>query len=167
MSPLSETTNLAPAVAGTDLYTHIKGMLWTTIPSIVIALIIFAVIGYNGDVTDALDLTAVLDAISSVFNVGLLPLLPLFVVLILSFRRVSAFATIFLGALIGGVMAVLLQPDVVLTFGSAPGLNTPLAMLKGVWSAMATGFIINRIFKRCANNNHITIYRHGTSERII
>ena len=143
MSPLSETTNLAPAVAGTDLYTHIKGMLWTTIPSIVIALIIFAVIGYNGDVTDALDLTAVLDAISSVFNVGLLPLLPLFVVLVLSFRRVSAFVTIFLGALIGGVMAVLLQPDVVLTFGSAPGLNTPLAMLKGVWSAMATGFIIN------------------------
>ena len=42
MSPLSETTNLAPTVAGTDLYTHIKGMFWTTVPSIIIALVIFS-----------------------------------------------------------------------------------------------------------------------------
>ena len=142
MSPLSETTNLAPAVAGTDLYTHIKGMLWTTIPSIIIALVIFAVIGYNGEVTEALDLTAVLKAISDEFQVGLLPLIPLVVVLVLSFRRVSAFVTIFLGALIGGLTAVILQPDVVLAFGGAPDLSAPLAMLKGVWSAMATGFVI-------------------------
>ena len=45
MSPLSETTNLAPAVAGTDLFTHIRGMLWTTLPSILIALVIFGVLG--------------------------------------------------------------------------------------------------------------------------
>ena len=142
MSPLSETTNLAPAVAGTDLYTHIKGMLWTTVPSIIIALIIFGIIGYNGPVTEALDLTHVLEAIKSVFSVGLLPLIPLVVVLILSFRRVSAFVTIMIGALFGGLMAAILQPNVVLTFGGAPDLSAPLAMLKGVWSAMATGFSI-------------------------
>lgn len=48
MSPLSETTNLAPAVAGSDLFTHIKNMLWTTAPSIVIALLIFGIIGLSG-----------------------------------------------------------------------------------------------------------------------
>jgi len=142
MSPLSETTNLAPAVAGTDLYTHIKGMLWTTVPSIIIALVIFGVIGYRGEAAGALDLSKVLEAIRSVFNVGLLTLIPLLVVLILSFRRVSAFVTIFLGALVGGVMAVILQPDVVVAFGGGDALSTPLAMLKGVWSAMATGFVI-------------------------
>lgn len=142
MSPLSETTNLAPAVAGTDLYTHIKGMLWTTLPSILIALIIFGIIGYRGEVKESLDLTKALDAIQSVFHVGLLPLIPLLVVLILSFRRVPAFITIFLGALTGGIVAVFLQPDVVLTFGGGDTLSAPLAMLKGVWSAMSTGFVI-------------------------
>ncbi len=47
LSPLSDTTNLAPAVAGTNLYKHIRHMLWTTLPSIVIALIIFTVIGVS------------------------------------------------------------------------------------------------------------------------
>ena len=47
MSPLSDTTNLAPAVAGTDLFTHINHMIWTTGPSLVIALIIFLFMGIN------------------------------------------------------------------------------------------------------------------------
>jgi hypothetical protein len=94
MSPLSETTNLAPAVAGTDLYTHIKGMMWTAVPSILITLVIFGVIGYSGEFIAPLDLTVVLQAIESVYNVGLLILIPLLVVLILSFRRVTAFVTI-------------------------------------------------------------------------
>ena len=128
MSPLSETTNLAPAVAGTDLYTHIKGMIWTALPSILIALVIFGVIGYTGDFKAPLDLTVVLEAIESIFNVGLLTLIPLLVVLILSFRRVSAFATILVGALTGGLMAVILQPDLVLTFAGDPSLNPAVAM---------------------------------------
>ncbi len=56
MSPLSDTTNLAPAIAGTDLYTHIRAMLWTTIPSIVIALALFAFLGFRSEVdTSAFD----------------------------------------------------------------------------------------------------------------
>jgi len=47
LSPLSETTNLAPAVAGSELFEHIKYMLWTTIPSISIALVLFLIIGFN------------------------------------------------------------------------------------------------------------------------
>ena len=47
MSPLSDTTNLAPAMAGTDLFTHIRYMAYTTIPSIVITLIIFLILGFT------------------------------------------------------------------------------------------------------------------------
>ncbi len=142
MSPLSETTNLAPAVAGSDLFTHIKGMMWTTVPSLLIALAVFGVVGYTGTYSAPLDLTVVLEAVESIFSVGLLTLIPLFVVLILSLRRVSAFATIIVGALVGGLMAVILQPDVVLAFVNEPSLSTPVAMFQGVWSAMATGFAI-------------------------
>jgi NhaC family Na+:H+ antiporter len=142
MSPLSETTNLAPAVAGSDLFTHIKNMLWTTLPSILIALVIFAVIGLRGVFSAPLDLTVVLEAIESIFNVGLLTLIPLLVVLIMSLRRIAAFSTILVGALVGGLMAVILQPEVVLAFVDDPGLSTPVAMVKGIWSAMATGFVV-------------------------
>ncbi len=104
MSPLSETTNLAPAVAGTDLYTHIKGMMWTAIPSIIIASFIFLIIGINTKPQVPLDLTEVLVIIESVFYIGVLTLIPLLVVLIMSFRKIAAFPTILCGALAGGLM---------------------------------------------------------------
>jgi NhaC family Na+:H+ antiporter len=65
------------------------------------------------------------------------------VLLALSLRRYPAFLTILAGALAGGVVAVVMQPDVVLTFANSPDLATPLALLKGVWSAMATGFVLS------------------------
>ena len=73
----------------------------------------------------------------------ILTLIPLLVVLIMSFRRISAFSSIMVGALVGGVMAVILQPGVVLAFVNDPNLSTPIAMLKCVWSARATGFEAN------------------------
>ena len=58
ISPLSETTNLAPAVAGADLFEHIRHMLWTTVPSIILALIAFVLIGFNSNVSaDLQDVT--------------------------------------------------------------------------------------------------------------
>jgi NhaC family Na+:H+ antiporter len=143
MSPLSETTNLAPAVAGTDLFTHIKGMVWTTLPSILIALVIFGVLGYTGKYSAPLDLSAALEAIESIFYIGFWTLIPLLLVLVLSLLRFPAFPTIILGALVGGLTAVILQPEVVLAFVDDPSLSTPMAMLKGVWSAMATGFALD------------------------
>ena len=143
MSPLSETTNLAPAVAGTDLFTHIRTMMWTAVPSILITLVIFGVIGLR-QVPDApLDLTEVLHIIEEIYNVGLLTLIPLLVVLIMSFRKIAAFPTILVGALVGGITAVFLQPAIVINFANDASLSTPMTMIKGVWSAMATGFAIN------------------------
>jgi hypothetical protein len=77
MSPLSETTNLAPAVAGIDLFTHIKGMMWTAVPSIIIASVVFAIIGFNTVPQAPLDLTEVLLLLETIFNIGLLTLIPL------------------------------------------------------------------------------------------
>lgn len=142
MSPLSETTNLAPAVAGTDLFTHIKGMMWTAVPSIIIALVIYGVIGWREVSSVPLDLTIVLEVLEDIYNIRLLTLIPLLVVLIMSFRRVQAFPTILFGALVGGLTAVILQPDIVVNFANDSSLSTPMAMIKGVWSAMATGFEI-------------------------
>ncbi len=148
ISPLSETTNLAPAVAGTNLYTHIRAMMATTIPSIIIALGLYTFFGLREDVTDAFDIGPALDAIESVFHVGVLTMIPLLLVIFLAVRKVTPSLSIMAGALLGGIMAVILQPDVVLGFVNDPTLATPWAMIKGVWDAMATGFVADTGFPR-------------------
>lgn len=114
MSPLSDTTNLAPAVAGTDLFTHIRYMMYTTIPSISIALILFLILGFvyggEGEVTDTALIT---EAIASKFNInGWLFLVPL-AVIVMIVRKVPAIPAILAGALLGGVFALIFQPDMV------------------------------------------------------
>ena len=140
LSPLSETTNLTPAVSGTDLYTHIKLMTRRTIPSITVASVIFLFLGLRAETQDGFDLTAATDAIEAAFNIGILMLLPLLVVVLLAVKKVQPSVTILLGALVAGIVAVIFQPDVVLAFVDEPDLPEALALFKGVWSAMATGF---------------------------
>ena len=143
MSPLSDTTNLSPAIAGTDLYTHIRAMLPTTVPSILMAAALFLFIGLRGEVdASAYDPTPALLALEDAFNISLWTLIPLAVVLVMAVRRVPAFVAIMAGALAGGVIAVIFQPELVVAFANDPNLSTPLAMLKGVWSSLATGFTI-------------------------
>jgi NhaC family Na+:H+ antiporter len=142
MSPLSDTTNLSPAIAGTDLYTHIRAMLVTTIPSILIALGLYAFIGLRTEVTTTFDPAPALAALEDSFNISLLTLIPLAVVLLMAIKKVPAFVAIMSGALVGGVVAVILQPQIVIAYANDPTLSPPLAMLKGVWSALANGFEI-------------------------
>jgi len=141
MSPLSDTTNLAPAVAGTDLFTHIRHMTWTTGPSIVIALVLFAIIGF-GNSADLHDTraAATMATLAAAFDLSVWTLLPLAVVLLLAFRKFPALPTIMIGALLGGVMAVILQPEVVLARADAADVGRPLGLLKGVWVALASGY---------------------------
>jgi len=147
LSPLSETTNLAPAVAGTDLYTHIRSMLATTVPSIILALILYTIFGLRADVTDAFDIGPALEAIESVFFIGIIPMIPLIIVIILAVLKAPPSMSIMAGALLGGIIAVIFQPDVVLAFVADPSLSTPWAMVKGVWDAMATGFVADTGFE--------------------
>lgn len=114
MSPLSDTTNLAPAMAGTDLITHIKYMTYTTIPSIAITLIIFLVWGFfskGGMSAEGID--ELQTAITSKFSVNPLLFLVPFGVIVLIARKVPAIPALFAGTLLGGVFAVIFQPDVV------------------------------------------------------
>lgn len=91
MSPLSDTTNLAPAVAGADIFTHIRHMLWTTVPSLVFALTGFVLISiFQSDARQGDYLQHSLDLLDTRFNIGIVTLLPVALVLCLAIRRVPA-----------------------------------------------------------------------------
>ncbi|MDG1874948.1 MAG: Na+/H+ antiporter NhaC family protein [Mariniblastus sp.] len=115
ISPLSDTTNLAAAMAGTELITHIKYMLWTTIPSFVIALVIYLAIGFGADSSAlASDTTALKQEVLSHFDTlsPVLFLVPLSV-LVMVVLKVDAVAALFCGAVLGGVFAIIFQPTMI------------------------------------------------------
>ena len=141
MSPLSDTTNLAPAVAGTDLFTHIRHMAWTTGPSFAIALILFTVLGLGVDVqTGGEALESLRVTLDESFNITPLALIPLVVVFFMAYKKVPPLPTILFGALFGGFMAMVLQSESLLVFADSPELTPALAMTKGVWLALAHGY---------------------------
>jgi len=114
MSPMSDTTNLAPAMAGTDLFTHVRYMVITTTPSMIIALIIFLVIGftYNFQETTT-DIPAVLSAIESRFTITpWLFLVPLFLIIII-LKKVAPLPALLAGTLLGGIFAIIFQPHLI------------------------------------------------------
>ncbi|MGH8193318.1 MAG: Na+/H+ antiporter NhaC [Woeseiaceae bacterium] len=142
MSPLSDTTNLAPAVAGSELFDHIRHMAWTTGLSYLIAMILFLALGFGVDVEAAGgSMLTLRTTLESSFNITPWALIPLVVVLYLAVRKAPPLPTILAGALLGGVVAVILQPDVVLAFANSPDLSVPLAMTKGVWLALGDGYV--------------------------
>lgn len=114
MSPLSDTTNLAPAVAGTDLITHIRHMVWTTVPSITIAVLIYTIVGFTGqgnyDPARVDELTRVLD---QTFHITpILFVVPAIVILMIA-KKVPTMPALLAGSLLGGVFALIFQPEVV------------------------------------------------------
>ena len=142
MSPLSDTTNLAPAVVETDIFSHIRHMAWTTGPSFTIALFLFAIIGLGTDAqSDTAALQQLMATLEQNFNISVIALLPLAVVLYMAYKKVPPLPTILFGALLGGVMAVILQPEGVLRFADSPDLSRGIAMTKGVWLALSDGFV--------------------------
>ena len=138
-SPLSDTVNLNAAVTGADLFTLIRESLWTSIPSFVIALALFAFVGHSA----VADQSHEMSELASHFNVSVWAFAPLALVFALALMRVSPFVTVFSGALLGGVVAILINPAQVIAFAGDPSLPIPLAMLKGVWTALATGYVSN------------------------
>ena len=144
MSPLSDTTNLAPAVTGTDLFVHIRHMLWTTAPSFVVALVLFAIAGVAAPAPEATEeLAAVRTALAERFALGPHLLLPLALVLALVMRRVPALPAMLVGALAGGLFAAVFQRDAVLGFVGPTELPLPVALLKGVWQALYAGYALD------------------------
>ncbi len=141
LSPLSDTTNLAPAMVGTELFTHIRHMMWTTVPSMTIAMTLFGIIGFTQTSSgNGADLGEVLTALDSSFNLGLHLLIPPVIVILLVIKRMPAFPAILLGALIGGLFAALFQTGVVVSYAAADGLPTWIAVIKGVWKSLFGGY---------------------------
>lgn len=114
VSPLSDTTNLAPSMAGTDLFTHIRYMTYTTVPSITITLIIFLILGFSSSSEGNMDSTAgILTAIDSAFYIsGWLFLVPIFMV-VLIVKKVPPIPALMAATLLGILFALIFQRDVI------------------------------------------------------
>lgn len=144
LSPLSETTNLAPAVAGSELFEHIRYMLWTTIPSITIALILFLIIGFDhssaevGNTDSILSLTSTLE---NTYNITVLNLIPLLILLVLAYKKMPALPAVAIGAIIGAIWAVVFQQDLILTMVK-DGVESTQAIVMVVWTAFFDGVVV-------------------------
>ncbi|MBT5008030.1 MAG: Na+/H+ antiporter NhaC, partial [Halieaceae bacterium] len=143
LSPMSDTTNLAAAAAGVDLFEHIRHMLWTTVPSFSIALLIFAMIGSSEGATPE-QINALQQSLTTEFEIGLHLLLPLALMLFLVFKRFPAFPSIVISALTGAVFAVLFQPEQVQKLaGDSTDLAHGFVLIKGIWIALFDGYVSN------------------------
>ncbi|KPD23914.1 MULTISPECIES: Na+/H+ antiporter NhaC [Idiomarina] len=141
MSPLSDTTNLAPAVAGTELFAHIRYMGYTAGPAFVISVIIFLILGLNADTNVSLQrLEQMQTQLHGTFNIGWEMLVPLAVLLYLAATRKPALPTVFFGALLGGVWALIFQPEMVTQIAGEEGW---IASLKVVWLALSDGTTVS------------------------
>lgn len=109
MSPLSDTTNLAPAVTGVDLFEHIRNMLWTTIPAFIIAFIAFFILG-KGSAGDV-DFSNFINVLEKNTTISIVTLIPILLLFIFAFKRVPAVPTLLAGIVAGIIILFLFKPS--------------------------------------------------------
>jgi len=136
MSPLSDTTNMAAALSGVDLFDHIRYMMYTTVPSFIITLILFLGIGFYfttdisaGQIEEALGL------ISAKFTITPWLFLVPIAVIVMIIKKVAAIPALFFGTLLGGVFAIIFQPDIVVEVSGA-SVRSMSSYYMGVLNAM-------------------------------
>jgi len=136
MSPLSETTNMAAAISGVDLFDHIKYMMYTTIPSFIITLILFLGIGlYFPTNVSSEQIEQALAIISNKFVISpWLFSVPILVIAMI-IKKVQAIPALFFGTLLGGIFAILFQPEIVLEV-SGSSIDSISSYYMGVINAM-------------------------------
>lgn len=135
MSPLSDTTNLAPAMAGTDVFTHVKYMAYTTIPTFVITFVIFLFLGFNYSNNSMEDTSILLSSISTTFKITPLLFLVPIIVILLIVKKAKPLIALFVGTILAGVFAVIFQPEIVMKIAGSNTFNFSSAY-KGVMNAM-------------------------------
>jgi NhaC family Na+:H+ antiporter len=137
MSPLSDTTNLAPVMAGGELFSHIRYMTYTTIPSIVITLIVFIVLSLGLEVNGAVETASLNAAIQDRFFISpILFIVPVVVVLMIV-KKTPPLIALLAGTLLGGVVALIFQPSLVASITGAHSLNFENGY-KGMLTAFTT-----------------------------
>jgi len=137
-SPMSDTSNLSAGMAGADLFTHIRFMVWTTLPTMVITLLLFLLIGLFRETTgEYQDITPFLQAIDGAFNITpwlfLVPALVIFLIV----KKAPAAPALFLGTLVGAVFALIFQPQIIKQVSGMEGqfhLASFIAIMKAMYT---------------------------------
>ena len=142
MSPLSDTTNLAPVMAGGELFSHIRYMTYTTIPSIAITLIVFILLSLGLEVNGAVETESLNAAIQERFFISpILFIVPVLVVLMIV-KKTPPLIALLAGTLLGGVVALIFQPSLVASITGAHSLNFENGY-KGMLTAFTTDVSIS------------------------
>lgn len=127
LSPLSDTTNLAPAMAGSELFTHIRYMLYTTLPTIIITLLAFVVLGFGFTTNGEIDVVAYKSAIAEKFNINLwLFIVPLGVILMI-IKKTQPLIALFVGTISAAIFALIFQPTLLVELAGGQTFNFKVA----------------------------------------
>lgn len=141
LSPMSDTTNLAPAMAGTDLFTHIKYMTLTTIPTYFISLLLFIILGLSVEVTGDANTDDLLNSITASFNVTPWLFLVPVIVIGLIVKKTEPLVALLVGTLLAGIFAIIFQPEVVNGITGANSMTFKSAY-KGVMEAITSKVVV-------------------------
>ncbi len=136
LSPLSDTTNLAPAMAGGELFTHIRYMTYTTVPSIIITLFVFLILSLTQDTAGAADTESLMLAIKEKFTINLWLFLVPATVIALIVKKTPPLVALLVGTLLGGLFALLFQPGILIEISGSDSLN-PAAAYRGIMDAIS------------------------------
>ena len=123
MSPLSDTTNLAPAMAGGELFSHIRYMIITTVPTILVTLVLFIIIGFTQDTTAVAQTEPLLLAIKERFNISPLLFAVPVVVVVLIARKTPPLVALLIGTLLGAIFALLFQQPLLAELAGVAALD--------------------------------------------
>ena len=141
LSPMSDTTNLAPAMAGTDLFTHIKYMTLTTTPTYIITLILFIILGLSVEVNGDANTNDLLNSITASFNVTPILFLVPVIVIGLIVKKTEPLVALLVGTLLAGIFAIIFQPEIVTQITGTDSLTFKSAY-KGVMQAITTEVVV-------------------------
>ena len=135
LSPLSDTTNLAPAMAGGELFSHIRYMTLTTVPSIIVTLIVFFIISFTQTTAGIADIDSLMLAIKDKFTINFSLFLVPTVVVFLIVRKAPPLVALLIGTLLGGLFALIFQKDILIEVAQASSFSFEVAY-KGIMNAI-------------------------------
>ena len=138
LSPLSDTTNLAPAISGSDLFTHIKYLTITTVPTISISLIIFIILNFYMISSGPTDNTVLLEAINQTFNITPLIFIVPFIVIVLIIKKTPPIIALFIGTILGAIFALIFQQDILTQLSNSNSLT-----FEGAYSAIINSITVD------------------------
>lgn len=135
VSPLSDTTVLAASVTGTPLFSHIRYLMFTTIPSLIITLVLFTVVGFSHEVSDTGNIAEFTQILSDKFHIsGWLMIVPLVTGVMIA-KKIPSLITLFVSTALATLFAVFFQPDLLMEIAGEAG-NYPLTLIKGAMSIL-------------------------------